>query len=485
VAAPGREILVPSPTFEMIERTIELLGAKIRRVNWWRTGLPVEAILDALGSETVAVVLVSPNNPTGRAVSAVEMKRLMAGLGDRLLIVDQAYGEFADEDLTPLLIDQPNVVMIRTLSKAYGLAGLRIGIAIAPADLLEWMRTIGHPYPVAGPSLAIAQQVVEDAGAWQKQYLERVRYERQEMVGLLAELGQRPMPSEANFVLSEFDNASWVAEGLAGLGVAVRRFPGRLRLKDSIRITCPGSEDGWQKLESGLRAVLSPQALLFDMDGVLADVTGSYRRAIRETAGRFGVHVGTREIEAAKAAGNANNDWLLTWELVRSERPDVELDTVQETFEGIYQGTAEKPGLWQEEGLMISRGLLEELAARVPLAIVTGRPRRDAERFLATFGLEDLFSTVVTMEDGPAKPDPFPVIRALQQLGVERAWMVGDTPDDIRAARAAGVVPVGFAAQQPSSAFEQNLLRSGAARVFTDLADLVGCLPATSSKGAD
>ncbi|MEJ2027979.1 MAG: aminotransferase class I/II-fold pyridoxal phosphate-dependent enzyme [Limibacillus sp.] len=80
-------------------------------------------------------------------------------MGDRLLIVDQAYGEFADEDVTPILLRQPNVVVIRTLSKAYGLAGLRIGIAIGSPVLVDWMRTVGHPYPVAGPSLAIARKV--------------------------------------------------------------------------------------------------------------------------------------------------------------------------------------------------------------------------------------------------------------------------------------------------------------------------------------
>lgn len=485
IAGPGREVVLPTPTYEMIERAIQLVGATPRPVEWWRRSLPVEEMLEAIGPQTAAAVLVTPNNPTGSTASRAEIEQLLEGLSGRLLVVDQAYREFSDEDPTPELIRRPNVLLIRTLSKAFGLAGLRIGVAIGHASVVELMRTVGDPYPVAGPSLAIAYQAIRNTGQWQKRYLSRVREERQELVGLLSELGQRPMPSEGNFVLSEFDDALWVADGLAGLGVAVRSFPDRSRLATSLRITCPGSQPGWRKLEASLRAVLAPQALLFDLDGVLADVSQSYRQAIQQTAGHFGVPISPEDIEAAKAAGDANNDWILTCRLVQRQRPEIAFDAVRKRFEELYQGTAEAPGLWQQEKPLISRKRLQELAARMPLAIVTGRPRQDAERFLTSFGLEHLFSTVVTMEDGPAKPDPFPVIEALERLGVERAWMVGDTPDDMQAARAAGVLPVGFAAQRLLPAFEQSLLRSGAARVFTDLAELVGCLPAADSEGVD
>jgi histidinol-phosphate aminotransferase len=476
VAAPGREIVLPTPTFEMIERTIHLMGARSRSVRWWRQALPVEEMLATVGPETAAVVLVNPNNPTGAAASPDEIECLLAGLGDRLLIVDQAYGEFADEDATPILLRAPNVVVIRTLSKAYGLAGLRIGIAIGSPVLVDWMRTVGHPYPVAGPSLAIARKVFGDAGAWQERYLTQVRHERNELIALLKAQGQRPLPSQANFVLCEFDDAHWVADALAGLGIAVRRFPDRPRLEASLRISCPGAKDAFDRLEHGVRTVLHPQALLFDLDGVLADVTRSYRQAIRQTADRFGVEVTPEQIDAAKAAGDANNDWVLTWRLVCAQRPGVELAEIRRTFERLYQGEAGQPGLWEDERLLIARQQLVELAGRLPLAIVTGRPRKDAERFLATFGLQELFAVVVAMEDGPAKPDPFPVRLALERLGVERAWMVGDTPDDMQAARAVGVLPIGFSAQQPTAETELALLRSGAARVLNSLTPLAGSL---------
>jgi phosphoglycolate phosphatase-like HAD superfamily hydrolase len=141
--------------------------------------------------------------------------------------------------------------------------------------------------------------------------------------------------------------------------------------------------------------------------------------------------------------------------------------------------------LWRGEEPLLSARELSRLAERLPLAIVTGRPRRDAERFLETFGLGHLFAAVISMEDGPAKPDPAPVRTALEALEVERAWLVGDTPDDMQAARAAGVVPIGFSAAPLSSASRTSLLQAGASRVLTDTRDLCDLLASAGEKGVE
>ena len=104
---------------------------------------------------------------------------------------------------------------------------------------------------------------------------------------------------------------------------------------------------------------------------------------------------------------------------------------------------------------------------------MTGRPRKDALRFLDRFGLTDLFGTVVTVDDAAAKPDPAPVRLALDRLQVETAWMVGDTPDDARAARAGGVLPLGILPPAAVDAVDPGVLvDAGCARVLSNLNEL-------------
>ena len=197
-------------------------------------------------------------------------------------------------------------------------------------------------------------------------------------------------------------------------------------------------------------------AILLDMDGVLADVSSSYRVAVIETARAYGVAVTQQDIVAAKATGDMNNDWVLTHHLVTrgGQHPGLTLANVTDRFQLRYEGPEGVGGLRDRETLIVAKGLLAELARRCPkgMAIVTGRPRAEAEYFLSLHGIRHFFRTVVTMDDAPDKPDPAPVRLALERLGAapEEALMVGDTPSDVIAATAAGVQ--GFGVLTPASA---------------------------------
>jgi HAD superfamily hydrolase (TIGR01548 family) len=199
-------------------------------------------------------------------------------------------------------------------------------------------------------------------------------------------------------------------------------------------------------------------------------VSRSYRAAIRGTAASYGIELSDGEIAAAKAAGDANDDWSLTQRLLAARGVEAPLSEVTERFEALYQG-----GLWREETALVDLDWLARLAARLPVAIVTGRPRADAERFLSERGLASAVRVLVAREDAPRlKPDPAPVELALRRLDVRRAWLLGDTPDDVRAARAAGVVPLGVEA--PGEVSAEALLRAGAARVLSATTDLEALL---------
>lgn len=238
---------------------------------------------------------------------------------------------------------------------------------------------------------------------------------------------------------------------------------------------------GVQVPADATRAVLTvcaPDCLLFDLDGVLADVSQSYRAAMVAAAAAFGVTLTPAAIAAGKAEGDANNDWVLTRRLMARQGVEVPLEAVTEAFEAAYQGTAEAPGLWRTERLMVELDWLAALGARWPLGVVTGRPRGDADRFFAETGLGARVAASVTMHEAVAKPDPAPVWLCLERLGCARAWLVGDTPDDVRAARAAGAVPIGVVAPGDDAAEARAALdAAGAAVVLDHVRQLTEYLP--------
>jgi histidinol-phosphate aminotransferase len=480
VLEPGRNMVFPTPSFEMIPRYATWAGATIREVPWPGGAYPTDAVLAASDARTSLICVVSPNNPTGATATRDDLRRLREGAPHAVILLDHAYVEFADEDLTHAALELGQTVVIRTLSKAWGVAGLRVGAAVAEPALIGWLRAAGNPYTVAAPSLALAADLLdrsEDAAA---AWLSQVRAERPALTMALRAHGFTVPESQGNFVFARGPRATWLRDALAGLGVAIRGWPGHPALGDAVRVSLPGDTAPFSRLTDATDAALAPEALLLDMDGVLVDVSGSYRAAIVATCARFGVAVTGDDIAAIKASGNANNDWVVTHRLLAGRGVDIPLADVTEAFEALYQGTPEQPGLKATERPLIDAATLARWAARRPLAVVTGRPRRDAAAWLQLQGWSHLFAAVVCMEDGPLKPDPFPVREALRRLGVSRAWMLGDTPDDARAARAAGVVPIGVVA--PGEAVDRataTLLGAGAARVLPTLTALEPLLEAT------
>ncbi|KAA0153212.1 hypothetical protein FNF29_03400 [Cafeteria roenbergensis] len=231
------------------------------------------------------------------------------------------------------------------------------------------------------------------------------------------------------------------------------------------------------------------QWLLLDMDGVLVDVSRSYRGAIVKTAERYGVRVTDADIDAAKAAGDANNDWVVTHRLIRAQTDSEEsapsLADVTKLFEDLYNGptgTADPPLKTLERALVSGEQLRAMRAGSLGVALVTGRPIRDAVEALDRYGwsyaltpgqsaalgrahaaapADAIFSAVVCMEDGPPKPSPAPLRCALARMAAARglpltgalgdglaamaaqAVMVGDTVDDVRAAVSCGAAAVG------------------------------------------
>ncbi|MEC7241237.1 MAG: TIGR01548 family HAD-type hydrolase [Myxococcota bacterium] len=472
-----RELLLPTPTFEMIERFAAWEGAQVRQIPWTTPRYPTQAVVECVTDATSMIAMVSPNNPTGGWATSSDLLEVAQAAPGALIMVDAAYAEFGSEDLTEVALTLPNTVVLRTFSKALGLAGLRIGYALGKAEWIRAMRTAGLPYPVSEPSILLAREAFRSQ-LTRASYLKEVSEERMALTELLNTAGWTAPESQGNFVFAEGPGTVWVRDAMASFGIGIRAWPASKSLLNNIRITCPGSPSDFERLTQKLRVVLEPEALLFDMDGVLADVSQSYRKAIVQTARIFGCQVETSDIEDIKREGNANNDWVVTQRLLERSGISVELGEIAAAFNQLYNGTESTPGLCEAESLLGSLEQLRELSQRMPLGVVTGRPREEAEAFLTRFGIAEFFSVVITMEDAPAKPSPEPVRAALSKLGVSRAWMLGDTPDDMVAALAAGVLPVGVCAPGTELEGTTNILtQSGAARTLLRWTDILEVLP--------
>jgi histidinol-phosphate aminotransferase len=214
-----------------------LAGAECRSVprdEQFEIDLP--ASLDAVDSTTKMVLVNSPNNPTGSVATEEDLEQLL-GTG-ALVVVDEAYFEFAGESAAGLLDEHENLVVLRTMSKWAGIAGLRVGYGMMSPALVKYLLDIKQPYNVttAGEvallaSLADADYLMKNVGL--------IVNERERMFGLLESTpGIKPWPSRGNYILCNFPagRARKIFDGLASRGIFLRTF-GHERLRDCIRTT--------------------------------------------------------------------------------------------------------------------------------------------------------------------------------------------------------------------------------------------------------
>jgi len=243
--APGAKVLVHEPAFEMFGAYARARGAETLGLRWLDgEAFPLEATIEAiercpsLGLATV----VSPSNPTGGAVSADEALAVAdaCARSGAAFLFDAAYGEFADDDPSPRLAADRSAYVVRSFSKAYGLAGLRIGYVIAPgADEAAALRSCGMPYPSSGLAAVAALAALGDK-AGVAAFVAAVRTERAALAGRFRELGARVADSCANFVLARVRDPAGLAASMAADGIAIRSYGPRPLLSDAVRVSCPG-----------------------------------------------------------------------------------------------------------------------------------------------------------------------------------------------------------------------------------------------------
>jgi len=253
-------VLIAPPCFGMYAVSARVQNAPLVEVplidDETRFSLDLTAVEDIIELGDVrAVFLCSPANPTGQALSLKEIRRLAKKATDRaVLVLDEAYVEFSSIGSARALLDEfPHLVILRTLSKAYAMAGARIGAVIADPDVIGVLRSLQAPYPVPAPSATLALAALSDAA--QKESRERIATLVRERKALLKGLSgidgvRRVYPSEGNFLLVRFDDPTAAFERLLKSGVVVRDMRAMPQLGDALRISVGTPEENATMIEA-------------------------------------------------------------------------------------------------------------------------------------------------------------------------------------------------------------------------------------------
>jgi len=260
---PGVDAILESPPcFGMYRVAAQVQGARVAAVP--RDPGSFAPDVDALAGRIATddsirlVFLTSPNNPTGDLLGRAELKRLLAACANRaLLVLDEAYIEFCEADSAATLVrDYPQLVVLRTLSKAWASAGLRCGATIAHPEVIALLRRVMAPYPLSAPAIAAALAVTDLAARpAQQRMLEALKLEKSRLVDFLAALPylEGLWPGQANFVLIRVADGPALVRFLALRGVRVRDFDSQPSLRNCVRLTV-GSAADMQALRAALSA---------------------------------------------------------------------------------------------------------------------------------------------------------------------------------------------------------------------------------------
>ena len=254
---PDDELLFADPTFVMYPMLGEALGARlVRQQSGEDLALPVADLLARISAHTHVVAIANPNNPTRLAASPADLLKITESAPDAAVLIDEAYFEFQSEEfcggtLLPALASHPNLFVARTFSKAYGLAGLRLGVLVGDPEQIGYIRRLSEPFNVSSLALACVEEALADQ-AFVREHVAQVKQGREQLAQLFQELGLRFWPSQTNFVLVRVGASTQVfVESMQRRGILVRDSSANPGCEGCVRITVGTPE----QMDKVLRAI--------------------------------------------------------------------------------------------------------------------------------------------------------------------------------------------------------------------------------------
>ncbi len=254
----GAGVVLPRPMFALFDSVVRLFGGKLTSVSP-RSDLSfdIAAIVEAIEKEDPALtVIATPNNPTGLEVSRAELVSVIE-VSKGFVLVDEAYVEFGREpDAISLIHEHPNVIVMRTLSKGFGLAGLRLGFLIARPEVIRELLKARLPFMIGDLAQRTAVRLLQQPGVI-KSRVQRMQASIGSIIRAVEEMGLEYVPSRANFVIFKSPIGSReLMRRVAGSGVLIRDMGGYPELEGFVRV-CAGTEDENKAFLTALKSALS------------------------------------------------------------------------------------------------------------------------------------------------------------------------------------------------------------------------------------
>lgn len=450
--------LVAQPTFALIPHYLQLCQAVLEEVpNRPDLSFDLEGMEAALQRGVKVAILATPDNPTGASLPLQRLRAWLRDFPQTLFVIDEAYYEYHGHTALPLVRIHPNLVVSRTFSKAWGMAGLRLGLLAAHPQLIEWMRRVRSPYSVNALAVRALLDFLPCSGQVQQQ-AQALMVRKQYTLQVLNGLGYRTTQGAANFFLIWAGlNSKALSSYLYDRGMLVRDRSSLPKMGGSVRVSM-GSEAEMERFLHLLADFTRGYAIIFDLDDTLVDTSESYDTCISRLTGC------TREqLLELRAEGGYNDDWDAAFELLRRAGRERPLAELQREGQQLYLQLAHKV-----EKALFEEAHLQTLARRHPLFIYTGRPRQEYEPIWAPRLAAHFQDVLCKDEVERAKPHPDGLHVLMRRHGLHGGIYVGNSVDDMAAAKAAGLVAVGVTTNQSA----ERLRGAGADHIIEKIADL-------------
>ena len=461
-----QSVLLPTPVFSQYTHNLKVWDIENIIVDGLKNlTIDVNGIKKNLQANQW-LILTRPNNPTGECLTDEVLIDLIntAKVKGANVFLDEAYIEFYLEN-NPIeyALEFDNVISLRTFSKAYGLAGARLGYLLGSGKLINKFKQIALPFNVNNLSLQLAKQAIQNTSEMQL-YCVKIDENRGEIHTFLQSCNIEICDGKGNFLLFKVSPkikqllGSYMQKNGIQIKTKVNDLP------DWVRITIPENSE---LLMEVLQTVFKPEILGFDMDGVLLDTSESYDACIIKTVNYFTNSIVTIvNIIKLRENGGFNNDWDVSQGLIKQIGFNVKFDDIVAKFQQYYNGNEKTKGLKENEISLINKqNISAYFNNSYTTAIITGRPRSEAIEGVEQLNIK--VDYIISADDvSEQKPSPLGINWLKSTINKDCMWFCGDTVDDMQAGQASNCVCIGIGENS------ESLYAAGADIVINNINEL-------------